>query len=103
MKRIAFSALAAFVLFTGNSCNSSSDTADRHDKNTEEKQIDQEVLADAATESGYGADAASATGKADTTQFAVKAASAGLMEVTLGQLAQQQGQHEGVKRFGQTM
>lgn len=103
MKRIACSALAALALFIGNGCNSSSDTADRHNKNTEEKQADEQVLADAATESGYGKDAASASGKTDTTQFAVIAASAGLMEVTLGQLAQQQGQHEGVKQFGQTM
>ena len=103
MKKIAFSVLVAGVIFAGNACNSSSDSTDRHDKNTEEKQADEQVLADAAAESGYGHDAASASGKADTTQFAVKAASAGMMEVTLGQLAQQQGQQEDVKQFGQTM
>ncbi|MGV3503784.1 MAG: DUF4142 domain-containing protein [Adhaeribacter sp.] len=102
MKRIAFSVLAACGLWIGNAC-SRSDSTDRHNANTEEKQADQQVLADAATESGYGAEAASATAQADTTSFAVKAASAGMMEVTLGELAQQQGQQEGVKQFGQTM
>jgi putative membrane protein len=102
MKRIAFSVLAAGVLLIGNAC-SRSDSIDRHNANTEEKQADQGALADAATESGYGAEAASPSAQADTSLFAVKAASSGMMEVSLGELAQQQGQQEGVKQFGQTM
>src|SRR5687767_8917705 len=101
MKRLAYSALAAFVLLTGYGCDRRSDTADRHNKNTEEKQPETEAMAEAAAEQGYGEDAAGQS--VDTAQFAVKAASGSLMEVALGQMAQQKGANDEVKQFGQTM
>ncbi|WP_266365397.1 DUF4142 domain-containing protein [Tellurirhabdus rosea] len=39
----------------------------------------------------------------DTNDFAVKAAAGGLLEVTLGQMAQEKGQSPQVKAFGQMM
>lgn len=96
MKRLAYSALAIFVLSTAGGC-------DKTKKNTEIKQAEEAVLAEAAAESGYGEDAAGVSQQLDTTAFAVKAASGGLMEVALGQLAQQKASDAGVKKFGQTM
>jgi putative membrane protein len=110
MKKIACSALAAFVLLTGAGCDRRSDISDRHNKNTEEKQPEDSAMAEAAAEQGYGEDAAQpgtdsrvAQQQADTTLFAVKAASGGMLEVSLGQLAQQQGMNADVKQFGQIM
>ena len=96
MKRLAYNVLAAFVLLAGYGC-------DQAQKNTEKTQHDQEALAETAAESGYGEDAAGAGQQVDTTAFAVKAASGGMMEVSLGQLAQQNGVNAEVKKFGQTM
>jgi putative membrane protein len=110
MKRLTYSALVAFVLWTGYSCDRRSDIADRHGKNTEEKQPDQEAMTEAAIKQGYGEDATKpgsdtpvASQSLDTTQFAVKAASGSLMEVALGQMALQKGMNQDVKQFGQTM
>jgi putative membrane protein len=67
-------------------------------------------MAEAAAKQGYGEDAAQpgvdsreAQNVVDTARFAAKAASGGLMEVMLGELAQQKGQSAAVKQFGQTM
>jgi putative membrane protein len=96
MKRLAFNILATFVLLAGYGC-------DQSQKNTEKKQPAEEVLAETAAESGYGEDAAGAGQQVDTAAFAVKAASAGMMEVALGQLTQQKAINAEVKKFGQTM
>lgn len=110
MKTIAYSLLAAFVLWTGPGCDRRADITDRHAKNTEEKQPDEEAMAEAALKQGYGEDATGpgadsdvAAQAVDTTQFAVKAASGSLMEVALGQMAQQKAMNQDVKQFGQTM
>lgn len=109
MKRLAYSAVVAFVLLADFSCDRRSDIADRHGKNTEEKQPEEAAMAEEATKQGYAEDATqpgSDTGVAppvDTAQFAVKAASGSLMEVALGQMAQQKGMSQDVKAFAQTM
>jgi putative membrane protein len=93
----------------GFSCGRSSDIADRHGKNTEEKQPEEEAMAEAATKQGYAEDAtqpgadSGVDSPVDTAQFAVKAASGSLMEVALGQMALQKGASQDVKQFAQTM
>jgi putative membrane protein len=103
MNRIAYNAGVALVLLVGFGC-------DQAKKNTEKKQPEEEVLAEAAAKQGYGEDAARpgvdsrlAEQPLDTTQFAVRAASGSLMEVILGELAEHKGANVEVKEFGLKM
>ena len=100
MKKILLNTLMGLVLIGAYGCNSNTTASN-------------ETIAESNAESGYGNDpnnnsdttgAASASGQqTDTTSFAVMAASGGMMEVTLGNLAQQKGANADVKKFGQQM
>ena len=88
MKKIFISALSLAVIVSLASCgnNASSGTTDTEKiaKDSNDQKFD-------------------STNKEDDTKFAVEAASGGMMEVQMGQLAQQKGSNMKVKEFGKMM
>ncbi|KAA5544212.1 DUF4142 domain-containing protein [Adhaeribacter rhizoryzae] len=106
MKTQILPVLVALTLVWGVGCNTK--TTDTQNKNTELKEPDNQATAENNAQSGYGNDpnnnsGAATTQQLDTTSFAVKAASGGLMEVALGEMAQQKAANADVKKFGQQM
>src|SRR5688500_13433822 len=95
MKKLMLNILLAGTLVWGYGCNSK--TTETQVKNTEIKDTDEQAAAETNAQSGIGGgssnDSSTATTaqQVDTTSFAVKAASGGLMEVALGNMAQQKG------------
>ena len=107
MKKLFINILVAGALAGTYSCNTK--TTDTQNKNTEIQDTDNQTAAERNAQSGYGGDPNNASDttsmaqQVDTTSFAVKAASGGLMEVALGNLAQQKGANADVKKFGHQM
>jgi putative membrane protein len=108
MKKLMLNILMAGFLLGGYGCNTK--TTDTQEKNTEIKDTDNQTAAETNAKSGIGGGSDNDSGTTattvqqyDTTSFAVKAASGGLMEVALGNLAQQKGANADVKKFGQRM
>ncbi len=89
MKKVMLTSLLALGCLTFQACNSSKKTSDdsvENAENSNEKKEDQ-----------------GSTQKEDDTEFAVKAASGGLVEVELGRMAQEKAQSAQVKEFGAQM
>lgn len=106
MKKLMMTILVAAALVGEYGCNTK--TTDTQNKNTEIQDTDNQAAAENNAKSGYGGDPNNNSGATtaqqfDSTSFAVKAASGGLMEVALGNLAQQKGANADVKKFGQQM
>lgn len=86
MKKLFLSLFLLGCLITGTSCGSNN------------KQQDSKEQAKEENEKNFNG-----SGMADDINFLIETASAGLMEVQLGQLAQQKGLSPKVKEFGETM
>lgn len=106
MKNLMANVLVAVCMWWAVACDTKTTTT--NEKNTEIADAG-EATAENNAQSGYGNDpnnnsgAVTATQPYDTTSFAVKAASGGLMEVALGNMAQQKAANAAVKDFGQRM
>lgn len=87
MRKIVFAPMLAAILFFGSACNSNNTGKDDSKEVAEEK--NEQKFDDNKQE--------------DDREFAVEAASGGLMEVELGKLAQKNASSSKVKEFGQTM
>lgn len=95
MRKLTISSLLAFALITGFGCNSNKTNTDT-------------TTASDSADMGTTDTAASANMNATPTNqtandFMLTAASGGMMEVTLGQMAQEKGSNADVKAFGQKM
>ncbi|GEO05590.1 hypothetical protein AAE02nite_32540 [Adhaeribacter aerolatus] len=107
MKKLFMNVLVAGSLLLAYGCTTK--TTDNNEKNTEIQDPDNQATAENNAQSGYGNDpnnnssTATTAQQFDTTSFAVNAASGGLMEVALGNMAQQKGANADVKKFGQQM
>jgi putative membrane protein len=84
MKKLAFNFLLAASLFAAVACN-------------ENKKEDSAEMAEEQNEEKFG------DRMEDDTEFAVAAASGGMMEVQMGELAQRNGSSAAVKEFGKMM
>ncbi|NEM96214.1 DUF4142 domain-containing protein [Pontibacter burrus] len=87
MKKITSTGLIALALLFGFSCNQKKEPVE------EAQEANERAFEDTPQEET----------KDDLSEFMTKAASGGMMEVELGKLAQQKGQHADVKNFGQMM
>lgn len=87
MKKITSTGLIALALLFGFSCNQKTEPVE------EAQEANERAFEDTPQEET----------KDDLSEFMTKAASGGMMEVELGKLAQQKGQHADVKNFGQMM
>lgn len=87
MKKIASASLIACALLFGFSCNQKQEPVE------EAQEVNEEKFEDTAVEEV----------KDDLSEFMTKAASGGMMEVELGKMAQEKGQHADVKSFGKMM
>jgi len=95
MKRLSYLVLAMSGFLAMQSCNSnqSSQTSSASDS-TDTSTMDTSTMANMDPTD---------TASTDKNEFALKAASGGMMEVQLGQLAQKNGQSQRVKNFGAMM
>lgn len=109
MKQLSILALAAVIIC---SCNDSNTTADNKMDSTgnlatapvENSNNDTIASSGQQPNTGMGAQAIDNTPlDKNSSAFAMEAASGGMMEVTLGQLAQQKGSSQRVKDFGAMM
>lgn len=87
MKKFASTSLLVCALLFGFSCNQKQEPVEEAQETNEEK------FEDTAVEET----------KDELSEFMTKAASGGMMEVELGNLAQEKAQHADVKSFGQMM
>jgi putative membrane protein len=96
MKKLSFVAIACMAVFSFQSCgdNSSNDAVESANESNEVKQD--------SAENTNGNQAAMPVSEADS-KFAVEAASGGMTEVQLGELAQQKASSQRVKDFGAMM
>jgi putative membrane protein len=95
MKKISFAAAVCMAIFSFQSCgdNSSGDAVESANESNEVKQDSAEKTSGEA----------SAPVSEEDSKFAVMAASGGMMEVQLGELAQQKAASQRVKDFGAMM
>jgi putative membrane protein len=90
MKKEFVQAMAAILLLAGTACNDTNDDkAEPYAANTAD-QAEQKNAADAAVDE-------------NTSDFMIKAANGGMLEVLLGEMAQRNASNQAVKDFGQMM
>jgi len=103
MKKIAFvSGVFTAVLFITAGCNNSSSG----DSGTDSASVKSDTGSSARTDTGSSSSRVEknpATLSKDDSTFVMKAANAGMTEVELGKIAQQNGASDKVKEFGQMM
>ena len=93
MKKLTKGGLVLLIAFLGYACNSESSSKTSVETAEESNKATQKNDMSGAAEDQHKA----------TSEFMVKAASGGLMEVALGKLAQQQSQNDAVKIYGKQM
>jgi putative membrane protein len=101
MKKLSLVAIAFMAAFSFQACNDSS-SSDPIKSANETNEIKQDSAGHMGSDSGSSAKSTTPVSEADS-KFAVKAASGGMMEVQLGELAQQKGASQRVKDFGAMM
>ncbi|MDQ3290583.1 MAG: DUF4142 domain-containing protein [Bacteroidota bacterium] len=101
MKKSIISSLLAFVLITGFGCNSNKSNSEGSTDNTSAGASDSSAAATSDTTASSNMNATPTNQTAN--DFMLTAASAGMMEVELGKLAQEKASNADVKAFGQRM
>ncbi|QMU30103.1 DUF4142 domain-containing protein [Adhaeribacter radiodurans] len=104
MRKLTIGSLLAFALITGFGCNSNKSNSENA---TDATSTDASSSADSGSMTSSDTTASSNMNATPTNQsandFMLKAASGGMMEVTLGKLAQEKASNADVKAFGQKM
>lgn len=104
MKKLIISGFTALTLFAGFSCDSKKTTTEGSSTETAGAT---EATSDATTEATADTAGNSKMNETPTSQaandFMLTAASGGMLEVTLGKMAQEKGSNADVKAFGQKM
>ena len=101
MKKLSLAAVACVAAFAFQACNDSS-SSDPIKSANETNEVKQDSADHMRSDSNTSAMSATPVAE-DDSKFAVEAASGGMMEVQLGELAQQKASSQRVKNFGAMM
>lgn len=102
MKKLSLTAIiAAAMIFSA--CNGNTSTSTTTDSTTATNNSNAVVNNDTTSGNSMNKDTGSAMVGSDATEFAQEAATGGMMEVQLGQIAQKNGASAAVKDFGKMM